>query len=72
MGDWLNGLLALGIGFLIWIVSSILGGIMAGTHHPSPILEDLVWIGAAIMILGPLIFWGRGLYRVIKNRRIWR
>jgi len=68
MGNWLNGLLALGIGFAIWIVSSVLGGIMAGTHHPSQILEDMLWVGAVIMILGPVVFWGRGIWHLIKKR----
>lgn len=56
-----NFLIGLGIGALgaiLWVVVSTVGGFGEGLGaEPLPILRRLMYVGYAMMVGGPLVFW---------------
>jgi hypothetical protein len=74
MATWKYILIGLGIGVLgavLWLVSSLIGGIGEGLGGKAPtILYVLLYIGGITMVAGPLAFWIiLPVRRAIKNRR---
>lgn len=74
MALWKYFLIGLGIGVLgavLWVVTSLIGGIGEGLGGKAPtILWVLLYIGGFTMVLGPLTFWViLPIRRTVKRRR---
>jgi hypothetical protein len=71
---WKYFLIGLGIGIagaVLWLVSSLIGGIGEGLGGKAPtILYVLLYIGGVTMVVGPFTFWiVLPIRRALKRRR---
>jgi hypothetical protein len=65
MSNLFKGFVCLVLGAVLWILTSVVGGFLEAFGEASLTLEYLMYIGFAIMVLGPIIFW---IIIPIKNR----
>jgi len=65
MSNLFKGFVCLALGAVLWILTSVVGGFLEAFGKASLTLEYLMYIGFAIMVLGPIIFW---IIIPIKNR----
>jgi hypothetical protein len=65
MSNLFKGFVCLALGAVLWILTSVVGGFLEAFGEASLTLEYLMYIGFAIMVLGPIIFW---IIIPIKNR----
>lgn len=67
MGNFLNGLLLLVCGAVLWVVASVVGGFEEfATGGIDPVVLGLMAIGFVVMIGGPVWYW---IVVPIRNRR---
>lgn len=65
MSNLFRGFVCLVLGAVFWILTSVVGGFLEAFGEASLTLECLMYIGFAMMVLGPFIFW---IIVPIKNR----
>ncbi|MDP2753331.1 MAG: hypothetical protein Q8P40_02950 [Nitrospirota bacterium] len=57
VGNFIKGLVAGGLGFLIWVVASLIEVFVEWGSESSIFFRLLMSIGFLLMILAPLVFW---------------
>lgn len=57
MSNLFKGFVSLVLGAVLWILTSVVGGFLEALGEASLTIEYLMYIGFAIMVLGPIIFW---------------
>lgn len=57
VGNFIKGLVAGGLGFLIWVVASLIEAFVEWGSESSIFFRLLMSIGFLLMILAPLVFW---------------
>lgn len=58
------------VGIVMGIVIMLFGGLMlyvAGYGVMKPVYSGIVWLGVAVFIGSPLVYWGGGLVRRVRR-----
>lgn len=66
-----RGLIVAFIGFVTWLLASVVEGISEGTGgEPSTVMWTIISIGFFVMVGGPLYYWlARPLWRLLRRPR---